>query len=122
MPALRIDQGSGHGEQVRIERIEKSGGEAAPQLGKSLSAGAAYPYGRVVKLGEQRIEFSLHAGAHAADHQGQDPWQRQLALARKGAGEKTMRLDQHRIVQGGGELRKDRSRGEYLSSYSLNIN
>ena len=33
-----------------------------------------------------------------------------------------MRLDQYRIAQGGGELRKDRSRGEYLSSYLLNIN
>jgi hypothetical protein len=54
----------------------------------------------------------LNARAHATDH-GEDTWQRQLSLVREGNGNKAIQLVQlvqHRIVQGGRELKKDRGR------------
>ena len=60
-------------------------GEFGTRLGEGLLGGVAHQLGLLVQVGEEQIQFGLHALGHATEHARNQRRQRQLAPARKGA-------------------------------------
>ena len=61
-------------------------GELGAGLGEGLLGGLAQRLGLLAQMGEELIQFGLHALAHARVHEGNQGGQGQLAAAGKGAG------------------------------------
>ena len=61
VPAMGVDTRLRQAQQVRTERVEHRGGEAATHLGKRLARRPVHAHWRAADLREQRIQLRLHA-------------------------------------------------------------
>ena len=107
-PAVRIDMRRCKPQQMFVGELKQCGREAAASLRERLCTDSTGANRALFELGEQQIEFDLHAGAHARDHHCRDARKGQFALPGKGAGNEADLVGQPRVKQKRSELRQQR--------------